>query len=97
MGAREEVEDLLQHVLRSASSSLNIAQEFIPYEYEQVVFKALLEAYYMGEKQAHDKPTIPARDSQTRMPAVPKPLGYPFLDPEETTPVRWPHTKKKPR
>lgn len=81
MGAREDVTPLLDIVLQSAVTSLGVKYEYIPFEYEQVVLRALLKAHEKGEAHAHNKPTIPQRQSSQNIPAQP---GYPFAD--EKTP-----------
>lgn len=90
MAAREDVTALLDIVLQTAVTALGVKFEYIPLEYEQVVFNALLKAYEMGEANAHAKPTIPSRSSQN-LSAV-RPSGYPFMD--EKTPAGFKRTKR---
>ena len=48
-------------VLQSAVKTFGTTFDFIPLEFEQVVLRALLEAYAKGEAHAHAKPTVPSR------------------------------------
>ncbi len=99
MTARAEVTPLLDIVLQSAAHVFSRKFEFIPLEFEQVVLKALIEAYEKGEVEAHTKPTIPSKTNAQGIPTgVPDSLAFADDSPwpaSEKTPVRWPHPLKR--
>lgn len=92
MGAREEVTQLLDIILRSAERVFDRHSDHIPLEFEELILASLLDAYEKGITSAHSKPTIPPKVS-AQIRSGPVPPMYNFEG--ETTPAELPHSQDR--
>ena len=65
MGSTDDLKPILEILLAAIAEERGVTQEYLSVEIEQVALKALMEAYKLGDRKAHDRPTLIPRRPAT--------------------------------